>query len=220
MLTICLVLVHADHRREQPEIKGCLTGGEEGGVSSWEALRLLRNSKHLQTIARIIGFAAIGAAIVEQQLNMAAAAAKGAGNTDSMTSSSRGRAGVHLGHRLRHPGVADEQDPAVPRDRVRADDPADGPRIDGRSLMLVNGALWAPALARVIDTSLRYTVDKTTREILFLPLPNDLKQQAKPFIDVTVDRFGPAAYAPASARADQALGADALLAADQLGEPR
>ncbi len=44
-------------------------------------------------------------------------------------------------------------------------------------------------IARVIDTSLRYTVDKTTREILFLPLPNDLKQQAKPFIDVTVDRF-------------------------------
>ena len=57
------------------------------------------------------------------------------------------------------------------------------------TIMLLNGALWAPALARVIDTSLRYTVDKTTREILFLPLPNDLKQQAKPFIDVTVDRF-------------------------------
>jgi len=57
------------------------------------------------------------------------------------------------------------------------------------ALMLVNGALWVPALARVIDTSLRYTVDKTTREILFLPLPNELKQQAKPFIDVTVDRF-------------------------------
>ena len=57
------------------------------------------------------------------------------------------------------------------------------------TIMLLNGALWSPALARVIDTSLRYTVDKTTREILFLPLPNDLKQQAKPFIDVTVDRF-------------------------------
>ena len=57
------------------------------------------------------------------------------------------------------------------------------------TIMLLNGALFFPALARVIDTSLRYTVDKTTREILFLPLPNDLKQQAKPFIDVTVDRF-------------------------------
>ena len=37
--------------------------------------------------------------------------------------------------------------------------------------MLFNGALWAPALARILDQSLRYTVDKTTREILFLPLP-------------------------------------------------
>ena len=41
--------------------------------------------------------------------------------------------------------------------------------------MLLNGALWAPALARVLDQSLRYTVDKTTREILFLPLPAELK---------------------------------------------
>jgi CRP-like cAMP-binding protein/HEAT repeat protein len=40
-----------------------------------------------------------------------------------------------------------------------------------------------------MDTSLRYTVDKTTREILFLPLPVDVKYQAKPFIDVTVDRL-------------------------------
>ncbi len=54
--------------------------------------------------------------------------------------------------------------------------------------MLLNGALWTAGLARVLDTSLRYTVDKTTREILFLPLPVDIKYQAKPFIDVTVDR--------------------------------
>ena len=54
--------------------------------------------------------------------------------------------------------------------------------------MLLNAALWAPALARVIDQSLRYTVDKTTREILFLPLPGDLKLKAKSFVDVTVDR--------------------------------
>ena len=56
-------------------------------------------------------------------------------------------------------------------------------------VMLLNAALWAPALARVLDTSLRYTVDKTTREVLFLPLPTDLKYRAKPFVDVTVDRF-------------------------------
>ena len=55
-------------------------------------------------------------------------------------------------------------------------------------VMLLNAALWAPSLARVLDQSLRYTVDKTTREILFLPLPTDLKYRAKPFVDVTVDR--------------------------------
>ena len=56
-------------------------------------------------------------------------------------------------------------------------------------LMLAVPALWAPALARVLDQSLRYTVDKTTREILFLPLADvDIKLKAKPFVDVTVDR--------------------------------
>ena len=38
-------------------------------------------------------------------------------------------------------------------------------------IMLFNAGLWAPGFARVLDQSLRYTVDKTTREILFLPLP-------------------------------------------------
>ena len=41
----------------------------------------------------------------------------------------------------------------------------------------------------MLDTSLRYTVDKTSREVLFLPLPAELKYRAKPFIDVTMDRF-------------------------------
>ena len=61
--------------------------------------------------------------------------------------------------------------------------------------MLLNGALWAPGLARVLDQSLRYTVDKTTREILFLPLPAEIKLKAKSFVDVTVDRVAKAAGA-------------------------
>ena len=59
-------------------------------------------------------------------------------------------------------------------------------------LMLFNAGLWAPALARVLDQSLRYTVDKTTREILFLPSAEDIKLKAKPFVDVTVDRIAKA----------------------------
>ena len=60
------------------------------------------------------------------------------------------------------------------------------------ALILASGALWAPALARVLDTSLRYTIDKTTREVLFLPLPADVKYRVKPFVDVTMDRFAKA----------------------------
>ena len=47
---------------------------------------LLRSSRHLQTIAMVIGFAAIGAAIIEQQLNMAAAQQKGAANVGAALS--------------------------------------------------------------------------------------------------------------------------------------
>ena len=188
ILCLCLMLVVAIIAREKPEIKGSLTGGEEAGVGSGEALRLLLNSKHLQTIALIIAFAAIGAAIVDQQLNMATAQAKGQTNTDGITS--------FLGEVQLYTSLIGFVIQVWLTSKIQ--------RYLGigfallilptslgitGTIMLLNGVLWAPALARVIDTSLRYTVDKTTREILFLPLPNDLKQQAKPFIDVTVDRF-------------------------------
>ena len=74
--------------------------------------------------------------------------------------------------------------------------------------------------ARMLDKTVRYTVDKTTREILFLPLPAALKQQAKPFVDVTVDRVRARRLGAAVAGADQTLGSQPRLAADQLRQPR
>ncbi|MGE0461761.1 MAG: MFS transporter [Vicinamibacterales bacterium] len=161
--------------------------GEEAGVSGSEAWRLLKSSRHLQTIAMVIGFAAIGAAIIEQQLNMAAAESRGAQNVDAVTAF-LAQITAYLSiigflvqvlltsriHRFLGIGFALMILPVV--DSVTG------------LLMLMNGALWTAGLARIMDTSLRYTVDKTTREILFLPLPVGIKYQAKPFIDVTVDR--------------------------------
>ena len=46
--------------------------------------------------------------------------------------------------------------------------------------------------ARVLDGTLRYSLDKTTREVLFLPVPAGLRFRAKPFIDVTMEKFGKA----------------------------
>jgi AAA family ATP:ADP antiporter len=187
LLTICLGVVTIILRRSKPTLQGVTETGEERGVGGRQALRLLRESKHLQIISLVIGFAAIGAAVIEQQLNMAAEAFRGADNTDSITQF-LGQVQFYLSlagfviqvwltsriHRFLGVGFALLILPFSLGTTA--------------AVMLLNMALWAPALARILDTSLRYTVDKTTREILFLPLPADLKYQAKPFVDVTMDR--------------------------------
>ena len=189
ILAVCFVIVTRILRTNERAGRSDATKtGEEEGVGSGEALALLRGSRHLQIIALVITFAAIGAAIVEQQLNMAAAESKGQANTDGITAF-LAQVTVYLSligfliqvavtsrvHRLLGIGFALLILPVSLG--------ATG------LLMLTVGALWTSGLARVVDTSLRYTVDKTTREILFLPLPADIKYRAKPFIDVTIDRL-------------------------------
>ena len=184
ILLVCSGVAIAILRR--PAQVGALLGeGESVGGS--EALRLLRDSRHLQLIALVIGFAAIGAAIIEQQLNMAAESFKGRAATDEITeflaqvtfylSAVGFFVQVFLTSRIhRRLGIG------FALLVLPASLGATG------LIMLLNAALWAPALARILDSSLRYTVDKTTREVLFLPLPAELKERAKPFVDVTVDR--------------------------------
>ncbi|HUE85194.1 MAG TPA: Npt1/Npt2 family nucleotide transporter [Vicinamibacterales bacterium] len=188
ILTLCFGIVTLVIRREQRAgVSDASKTGEQERVSTAEAFQLLRSSKHLQLISFVIAFAAIGAAIIEQQLNMATAEAKGATNTDAISAflavitvwlsmigfviqvgfTSRIHRNLGIGFALLILPVS----------------------LGGTGLlMLTVGALWTSGLARILDTSLRYTVDKTSREILFLPLPVDLKYRAKPFIDVTVDR--------------------------------
>ena len=190
IMAACTLLVIAIVRRESAAGRSGPVVEEEG-VGGGEAIRMLRDSKHLQIIAIVIGCAAMGAAIIEQQLNMAAEAQLGQGQTDTITAflaqvtvylSLIGFA-IQVGltsriHRLLGLGFALMILPVS---------------LGGTAVvMLFNGALWAPALARILDTSLRYTVDKTSREVLFLPLPANVKYKAKPFVDVTMDRFAKA----------------------------
>ncbi|OFW19202.1 MAG: hypothetical protein A3H97_23805 [Acidobacteria bacterium RIFCSPLOWO2_02_FULL_65_29] len=190
-LAVCMIIVLVIVRRETPDAPpaGVAPVDAVDEQVGWAtALQMLGRSKHLQIIAVIIGFAAVGGSIIDQQLSMAAQAAKGQTATDAIT--------IFLGqvqlwmsaiafviqvwltakiHRLMGIGVALLVLPVSLG--------ATG------VVMLLNAALWAPALARIGDQSLRYTVDKTSREILFLPLPSNLKLKAKPLVDVTVDRF-------------------------------
>ena len=55
-------------------------------------------------------------------------------------------------------------------------------------MVLVPG-LPAAMVLRGGDITLKYSVDKTSRELLFLPIPLALKKRTKVFIDMFVDRW-------------------------------
>jgi AAA family ATP:ADP antiporter len=185
ILTLCLFLVAAIVRNHDLQKEVGATPIEM--IGRGEALRLLRSSRHLQIIAMVIAFAAIGSTIIDQQLNMAAAAIKGAGSTDEIT--------AFLGQVTFYLSMAGFFVQVGLTSRIQSLGLGFALLILPVSLgttatiMLFNAALWAPAVARGVDSALRYTIDKTAREILFLPLPTDLMYRAKPFVDVTVDRF-------------------------------
>lgn len=56
--------------------------------------------------------------------------------------------------------------------------------------LLAVGSLAAVVLLKGSDQVLRYSVDKSTAELLYLPLPSRLKLQAKWFIDTVIWRMG------------------------------
>jgi AAA family ATP:ADP antiporter len=147
---------------------------------------MLRGSRHLQLIALVVGFSALGAATLEQQLNLAAESEVAGG--DAITSflagitfyvsligfiiqiyfTSRIYSLLGIGFAL-----------AVLPVSLGAT----------ALIILMNKALWASSIARVSDSALRYSLDKTTRETLFLPLSAEMKLKAKGFVDVVADRF-------------------------------
>ena len=187
-LILCAGIVGLVLGREQGAIAVSTDPTEERGITMQRALTLLRGSRQIQLIAIIISFGSLGALILDQQVNMAAEVFKGAGQEDSIgaflaqirfyTSAAAFVIQVWITPRIhRYLGIGFALWILPTNLTLTA------------AIILLNNALWAPALARVMDQSFRYTVDKTTREVLFLPLPSELRQEVKPLVDVTVDRM-------------------------------
>jgi ATP:ADP antiporter, AAA family len=59
----------------------------------------------------------------------------------------------------------------------------------GAILLLIFPALWAAILIRIADGSLKQSVNKSATELLALPIPTDIKNRTKSFIDVFIDCF-------------------------------
>ena len=72
VLVVCVAVVSLILTRERPAMPSAeAEPTPEENVGGQEAFQLLRRSAHLKVIALIISLAAIGAAIIDQQLNMA-----------------------------------------------------------------------------------------------------------------------------------------------------
>ena len=54
--------------------------------------------------------------------------------------------------------------------------------------ILLHPGLWSAALSRGADDSLRFSINQSARELLFLPLPSALRQRLKPRIDLIATR--------------------------------
>lgn len=59
----------------------------------------------------------------------------------------------------------------------------------GAILMAFEPVLASVVILNGFDGATRYSIDKTGRELLFLPVPKHTKEQTKLFIDIFVDRF-------------------------------
>jgi len=57
----------------------------------------------------------------------------------------------------------------------------------GAMAILVSPALWSAVLIKIADGSLKQSINKAGMELLALPLPDEIKKQAKSFLDVFVD---------------------------------
>jgi len=60
--------------------------------------------------------------------------------------------------------------------------------LTGSIAMFIAPGLMSGILLRGVDVSFKYSIDKTGRELLFMPVPLDIKKRTKVFIDVVIDR--------------------------------
>ena len=59
----------------------------------------------------------------------------------------------------------------------------------GSGLILVFPALWAVLLTNAFDQGLRFSIDKATFELLYLPIPSAIKNNVKSTIDLIINRI-------------------------------
>lgn len=184
ILALCAGLVIVIDRVTEPVRQRSPALKEKQATGSW---KLLRESSHLRTIACILGLTIVVSTIIDWQYNKA---------VDLFIEGEDAKT-AFFGQFFAAINIASVLIQLLLTSWVL--------RIFGLGVALVllpiglltgsigiiaHPGLWTAIFAKGVEGSLRYSLDQSTRELLFLPLPSELKDQGKPFIDLFVYRGG------------------------------
>ena len=168
--------------REGPEVSEASEGPP---ANLWGVVKTLRTSRHLQLIIGVIALAVITTTFVDYQFKTVAAQAfPDEGALTTFIGRFYGRVSliaflfqIFLAPRLiRVLGVGGALS-FLPLTLAL-----------GSVGMLLYGGLWAGTALRGIDQSLKHSIDKTGRELLFVPVDLEKKKRVKVFIDLFFDQ--------------------------------
>ena len=188
---VCVVLVILIWRQESTEAN---VGGDDSSLksleSSWSllgSLQIIRSSSHLKSIAALICITSIVTTAAGWQFK--AIAKETIIETDALAAfmgSFQGYAGILalvaqllLTSRLLHRFGVGAALLVLPLALVF-----------GTAGVLVFGGLAAVSMLKGSDKVLRYSVDTSALQLLYLPVPTNLKVQVKSFIDTVIWRLG------------------------------
>jgi AAA family ATP:ADP antiporter len=62
----------------------------------------------------------------------------------------------------------------------------------GESTLIVLGGLWAAVFMKASDGAFKHSIDRSSKELAYLPVPMEIKVQVKSAIDMVLDRLGDA----------------------------
>lgn len=190
-LAVCAVLVVFIWQQGQtvsaPEEapQEALAGAENESV--WESLKLVASSRYLQAISGVICLSSVVTTVAGWQLDAIAQATLvteeriGLFYADFYFYAALASLATQLlltSRVLRHFGIG----PALFVVPVAL--------LFGEAGILVWGNLAAAVVLKGSDQVLRYSIDKSGVELLYLPVPARIKLQVKSFIDTAVWRFG------------------------------
>lgn len=183
LLAAALVRVMTRHRN----VSRPVAAGREPPRNVRQSLQLIRGSSHLRLLAGLIFITAMATTSVDFQYSMVADEA--IDETDSLaaffggvfsgisilsflvqivlTSRLLGSVGVGISILILPLSMA-----------------------GGTAALFMSGALWAAVFLKGSDGALKHSLDRSCRELMYLPVPSAIRAQAKSTIDTVMDRLG------------------------------